>query len=141
MRRHDRTGTTRAERGLLHGYWMLSGYGLRASRALYWLAATMLVTIVLLMGFGLPEADPKQEATGIVPPSGGKVTFEIDKADPQNPQRTGSPANASKSPDRHTRIRGLPLLRPGPDHHWHLHRDGIAPDRARSSGPGCPGRP
>ncbi|WP_327237359.1 pentapeptide repeat-containing protein [Streptomyces sp. NBC_01317] len=32
MRRHDRTGTTRAERGLLHGYWLLSGYGLRASR-------------------------------------------------------------------------------------------------------------
>ncbi|WP_193384267.1 hypothetical protein [Streptomyces davaonensis] len=31
MRRHDRTGTTRAELRLLHGYWMLSGYGLRAS--------------------------------------------------------------------------------------------------------------
>ncbi|MGW2055916.1 hypothetical protein ACWCOZ_18715 [Streptomyces sp. NPDC001840] len=38
MRRHGRTGTARAERGLLHGYWMLSGYGLRASRALRWLA-------------------------------------------------------------------------------------------------------
>ncbi|MFF1394792.1 hypothetical protein ACFVZD_13375 [Streptomyces sp. NPDC058287] len=25
MRRRDRTGTTRAERGLLHGYWLLSG--------------------------------------------------------------------------------------------------------------------
>ncbi|MEV5899924.1 pentapeptide repeat-containing protein [Streptomyces sp. NPDC052127] len=85
MRRHDRTGTTRAERGLLHGYWMLSGYGLRASRAVGWLAAAMLVTTVLLMGFGLPKDDPKQEATGTVPPGGGKVTFEIDKADPQNP--------------------------------------------------------
>ncbi|MFE2711945.1 pentapeptide repeat-containing protein [Streptomyces mirabilis] len=85
MRRHDRTGTSRAEHGLLHGYWMLSGYGLRASRALGWLAATMLVTIVLLMGFGLPKDDPKQEATGTVPPGGGKATFEIDKADPQNP--------------------------------------------------------
>jgi hypothetical protein len=85
MRRHDRTGTPRAERGLLHGYWLLSGYGLRASRALGWLTASLLLTIVLLMGFGLPNEDPKQEATGIVPPSGGKVTFEIDKNDPQNP--------------------------------------------------------
>ncbi|MFF3350967.1 hypothetical protein [Streptomyces sp. NPDC002779] len=87
MRRHDRTGTTRAERGLLHGYWMLSGYGLRASRALGWLAAAMLVTIVLLMGFGLPRDSPKQEATGTVPLGGGKVTFEIDKANPKNPTR------------------------------------------------------
>ncbi|MEV5526334.1 pentapeptide repeat-containing protein [Streptomyces prunicolor] len=85
MRRHDRTQTTRAERGLLHGYWMLSGYGLRASRALGWLAAAMLVTIVLLMGFGLPQDDPKQEATGTVPPGGGRVTFEIGKDDPHNP--------------------------------------------------------
>ncbi|WP_241837694.1 pentapeptide repeat-containing protein [Streptomyces sp. CB02115] len=85
MRRHDRTGTPRAERGLLHGYWLLSGYGLRASRALGWLAAAMIVTVVLLMSFGLPPNSPKQEATGIVPPGGGTITFEIDKADPQNP--------------------------------------------------------
>ncbi|MFI6588348.1 pentapeptide repeat-containing protein [Embleya sp. NPDC050493] len=85
MRRHDTTGTTRTERGLLHGYWLLSGYGLRASRALGWLAAAMLVTIVLLMGFGLPKDSPKQEATGTVPPGGGTVTFEIDKAAPRNP--------------------------------------------------------
>ncbi|MGW1802946.1 pentapeptide repeat-containing protein [Streptomyces sp. NPDC001984] len=85
MRRHDRTGTTRAERGLLWGYWLLSGYGLRASRAMGWLAAAMLVTILLLMGFGLPQNSPKQEATGTVPPGGGKVTFEIDRDDPQNP--------------------------------------------------------
>ncbi|MGW9461161.1 pentapeptide repeat-containing protein [Streptomyces globisporus] len=86
MRRHDREGTTRTERGLLHGYWALSGYGLRASRALYWLAATMLATVVLLMGFGIARDSPKQEATGTVPAGGGKVTFEIGKADPQNPQ-------------------------------------------------------
>ncbi|WP_033329189.1 pentapeptide repeat-containing protein [Streptomyces yerevanensis] len=85
MRRHDRTGTSRAERGLLHGYWMLSGYGLRASRALGWLAVAMLITVMLLMGFGLPKDSPKQEATGTVPSGGGRVTFEIDKADPQNP--------------------------------------------------------
>ncbi|MFD3375094.1 MULTISPECIES: pentapeptide repeat-containing protein [unclassified Streptomyces] len=85
MRRHDRTGATRAERGLLHGYWLLSGYGLRASRALGWLGAAMLVTIVLLMGFGIPKGSPKQEVTGTVPPGGGKVAFEIEKEDPQNP--------------------------------------------------------
>jgi hypothetical protein len=64
---------------------MLSGYGLRASRALGWLAAAMLITIMLLMGFGLPQDSPKQEATGTVPPGGGTVTFEIEKDDPQNP--------------------------------------------------------
>ncbi|MCF3142198.1 pentapeptide repeat-containing protein [Streptomyces platensis] len=87
MRRHDRTSTTRAERGLLHGYWLLSGYGLRASRALGWLTAGMLLTIMLMMGFGLPQESPKQEATGTVPSGGGRVTFEIDKDDPQNPTR------------------------------------------------------
>ncbi len=85
MRRHDRTGTTHAERGLLHGYWLLSGYGLRASRALGWLAAAVLVTLLLLMGFGLPDHDPKQKVTGTVPSGGGRVTFEIDKDDPRNP--------------------------------------------------------
>ncbi|MER7693383.1 hypothetical protein [Streptomyces sp. NPDC097610] len=66
MRRRDRTGTTRAERGLMQGYWALSGYGLRASRALGCLAAAMLVTLCLLMGFRLPGDDPKQAATGMV---------------------------------------------------------------------------
>ncbi|MBP2056576.1 uncharacterized protein YjbI with pentapeptide repeats [Streptomyces griseochromogenes] len=85
MRRHDRTGTPPSERFLLWGYWLLSGYGLRALRALGWLAAAMLVTIVLLMGFGLPNDSPKQEVAGTVPPGGGKVTFEINTTDPQNP--------------------------------------------------------
>ncbi|MET9437568.1 pentapeptide repeat-containing protein [Streptomyces sp. NPDC006551] len=85
MRRHDRGGTAPGERRLLWGYWLLSGYGLRASRALGWLAAAMIVTIVLLMGFGLPKDSPRLQATGTVPRDGGKVTFKIDKADPQNP--------------------------------------------------------
>ncbi|MEU9662879.1 pentapeptide repeat-containing protein [Streptomyces chartreusis] len=84
MRRHadDIPGS---ERGLLTAYWALSGYGLRASRALAWLAAAMLLTIVLLMAFGLAQDTPKQTATGTVPAGGGTVTFEIDKDDPQNP--------------------------------------------------------
>jgi hypothetical protein len=84
MRRHA-DDIPRSERGLLTAYWALSGYGLRASRALAWLGATMLLTIVLLMAFGLAQDTPKQTATGTVPAGGGKVTFEIDKDDPQNP--------------------------------------------------------
>ncbi|KIF67088.1 hypothetical protein HY68_35725 [Streptomyces sp. AcH 505] len=85
MRRHDHTGSTGAERRLLLGYWLLSGYGLRALRAVLWLGAAMVVTIGLLMSFGLPRDDPKQEATGTVPAGGGRVTFEIGKDDPRNP--------------------------------------------------------
>ncbi|MGV9456347.1 pentapeptide repeat-containing protein [Streptomyces sp. NPDC003635] len=78
----------RSERGLLTAYWALSGYGLRASRALIWLGTAMVLTIVVLMAFGLAQDIPKQTATGTVPAGGGKVTFEIDKDDLQNP--TGS---------------------------------------------------
>ncbi|MFI6552064.1 pentapeptide repeat-containing protein [Streptomyces griseus] len=84
MRRHGRKWGE-AERWLLQAYWLLSGYGLRASRALGWLALAMMTTVLLMMGFGLPQDSPKQEATGTVPPGGGKVTFEIDKENPQNP--------------------------------------------------------
>ncbi|MFE9067767.1 hypothetical protein [Streptomyces violaceusniger] len=84
MRRHSRTWSE-ADRWLLQAYWLLSGYGLRASRALGWLAASMLLTVVLMTGFGLPQGSPKQEAAATVPPVGGKVTFEIDKDDPKNP--------------------------------------------------------
>ncbi|MFD6552610.1 pentapeptide repeat-containing protein [Streptomyces sp. NPDC058398] len=84
MRRHA-GDIPRSERSLLTAYWALSGYGLRASRALGWLGAAMLLTIFLLMAVGLPKDTPKQTATGIVPPAGGKVTFEIDKDDPRNP--------------------------------------------------------
>ncbi|MGW7055596.1 pentapeptide repeat-containing protein [Streptomyces sp. NPDC054888] len=87
MRRHA-DDIPRSERGLLTAYWALSGYGLRASRALAWLGSAMLLTIVLLMGFGLARDTPKQTATGTVPVGGGEVTFEIDKDDPKNP--TGS---------------------------------------------------
>ncbi|KND44194.1 pentapeptide repeat-containing protein [Streptomyces stelliscabiei] len=84
MRRHA-DDIPRGERGLLTVYWVLSGYGLRASRALAWLGAAMCLTVVLLMAFGLAKDTPKHTATGTVPADGGKVTFEIDKDDPQNP--------------------------------------------------------
>ncbi|MEU6885597.1 pentapeptide repeat-containing protein [Streptomyces viridosporus] len=84
MRRHA-DNIPRSEGALLTAYWALSGYGLRASRALAWLGFAMLLTIVLLMAFGLAEDTPSQTATGTVPAGGGKVTFQIDKDDPQNP--------------------------------------------------------
>ncbi|MET9122138.1 pentapeptide repeat-containing protein [Streptomyces sp. NPDC004528] len=84
MRRHA-GDIPRSERGLLTAYWALSGYGLRASRALAWLGSAMLLTILLLVAFGLAQDTPKQTATGTVPARGGKVTFEIDVDDPQNP--------------------------------------------------------
>ncbi|WP_328448231.1 pentapeptide repeat-containing protein [Streptomyces sp. NBC_00386] len=71
MRRHDRVGTPRAERALLWAYWLLSGYGLRALRAVSWLVATMVLTVVLLMMFGLPAAPgPTQHSTLTVKPIG-----------------------------------------------------------------------
>ncbi|MFI6945909.1 pentapeptide repeat-containing protein [Streptomyces sp. NPDC050422] len=83
MRRHDRTDTPAGERFLLWGYWLLSGYGLRASRALGWLLAAVSATIVLMMGLGLPDSSPQQIATGTVPAGGGHVTLAVDKEDPQ----------------------------------------------------------
>ncbi|MFD8652329.1 pentapeptide repeat-containing protein [Streptomyces mirabilis] len=85
MRRHSRDSTPPGERGLLHAYWFLSGYGLRASRAAGWLIVAMVTTVLLLMGLGLPQNSPRQEASGTVPASGGRVSFTIDKEDPQNP--------------------------------------------------------
>ncbi|MFJ5212798.1 hypothetical protein [Streptomyces nigra] len=84
MRRHA-DDIPRSEKWLLNAYWALSGYGLRASRALAWLGSAMLLTIILMMAFGIAQDDPKQTATGTVPAGGGKVTFEIEKDDPQNP--------------------------------------------------------
>ncbi|MCG0289040.1 pentapeptide repeat-containing protein [Streptomyces sp. PSAA01] len=84
MRRHA-DDIPRSERGLLTAYWALSGYGLRASRALAWLGAAMCLTVVLLMAVGLAKDTPKQTVTGTVPGGGGKATFEIDKDDPKNP--------------------------------------------------------
>ncbi|MDX3643481.1 pentapeptide repeat-containing protein [Streptomyces sp. MB09-02B] len=83
MRRHDRIGTPPGERGLLWGYWLLSGYGLRASRALGWLLAAVVATMLLMMGLGVPDSSPRQVATGTVPAGGGRVTLAVDKQDPQ----------------------------------------------------------
>ncbi|MEV6109832.1 pentapeptide repeat-containing protein [Streptomyces sp. NPDC051940] len=68
MRRHDRKDTPLGERALLWLYWAVSGYGLRATRALAWLGAAMTATILLLLGFGLPDtpAEPYPADAGVI---------------------------------------------------------------------------
>lgn len=73
---------TRAERGLLTAYWALSGYGLRASRALIWLGVAMTTTILALMMWGLPTNDPKPRTTGALPAAGQAMTLTTDTPDP-----------------------------------------------------------
>ncbi|WP_345548969.1 pentapeptide repeat-containing protein [Streptomyces lannensis] len=80
MRRHDRTGTPTSERRLLWGYWLLSGYGLRASRAFTWLLAAMSMTVLLLMGTGLPTHDPVPATTGTL--HGSKISVRTSTPDP-----------------------------------------------------------
>ncbi|MEU0835385.1 pentapeptide repeat-containing protein [Streptomyces sp. NPDC005969] len=83
MRRHDRE-TPRGERFLITVYWALSGYGLRASRALSWLLAAMTVTMLAMMLWGLPHDDPKSESTGTL--TGRSITMTTETPDPVNPK-------------------------------------------------------
>ncbi len=80
MRRHDRVGTAKGERRLLWGYWLLSGYGLRASRAFAWLLAAMSLTVLLLMGLGLPTHDPDPVTAGTL--HGDKIGLSTSTPDP-----------------------------------------------------------
>ncbi|MER5200827.1 pentapeptide repeat-containing protein [Streptomyces sp. NPDC002755] len=80
MRRHDLTGTPKSERRLLWGYWLLSGYGLRASRAFAWLLAAMSLTVLCLMAAGLPTHDPDPATTGTL--SGSRISLDTSTPDP-----------------------------------------------------------
>ncbi|MFE7328017.1 hypothetical protein ACFU8W_24080 [Streptomyces sp. NPDC057565] len=84
MRRHD---TTRpfGERVLLIAYWALSGYGLRATRALAWLVAAVAATITVMMLWGLPANDPKPQTTGQQVRTGQNLKLITDTPDPRNP--------------------------------------------------------
>ncbi|MFE7113584.1 hypothetical protein ACFU98_46410 [Streptomyces sp. NPDC057575] len=82
MRRADEE-TPRAERWLLAAYWALSGYGLRATRALSWLIAAMAITIGVMMLWGLPTHDPEPVSTGTL--TGRHLTFTTETPDPVNP--------------------------------------------------------
>ncbi|MFI0192019.1 pentapeptide repeat-containing protein, partial [Streptomyces sp. NPDC017082] len=80
MRRYDATGTTKGERRLLWAYWLLSGYGQRASRAFTWLLAAMTLTVLLLMGVGLPTHDPDLATSGTL--NGSRISLNTSTQDP-----------------------------------------------------------
>ncbi|MFF2776451.1 pentapeptide repeat-containing protein [Streptomyces sp. NPDC058052] len=82
MRRHA-DDIPRSERILLIAYWALSGYGLRASRAMGWLLLSMTITVLVLMLWGLPKSDPKPLSTGTV--EGQRIAMTTDRPDPVNP--------------------------------------------------------
>ncbi|MFC6063536.1 pentapeptide repeat-containing protein [Streptomyces ochraceiscleroticus] len=67
MRRYSHR-PRKAERWLLQAYWLLSGYGLRASRALVGLGLAMAATIVLMVASGLPDtpARPYPASAGVL---------------------------------------------------------------------------
>jgi hypothetical protein len=52
MRRRDRT-KTRWERALIWAYWLVSGYGLRGFRSLFWLLCSFLAGSALMQEIGL----------------------------------------------------------------------------------------
>ncbi|GAB3644774.1 pentapeptide repeat-containing protein [Streptomyces sparsus] len=84
MRRHDSTRPW-GERMLLSLYWAMSGYGLRATRALVWLGAAMAVTIAVMMLWGLPANDPKPTTTGRQVATGQEIVLTTDTLAPVNP--------------------------------------------------------
>jgi hypothetical protein len=81
MRRLD-TKRPWGERVLLTAYWAISGYGLRASRALAWLASAMIATIAVMVLWGLPADDPKPQITGRQVTAGQQITLTADTSDP-----------------------------------------------------------
>ncbi|GHA70635.1 hypothetical protein GCM10010372_82250 [Streptomyces tauricus] len=84
MRRYD-TSRPWGERVLLSLYWALSGYGLRATRALAWLGVAMAATIAVMMLWGLPANDPKPTTTGRQVTAGQNIALTTDTPDPVNP--------------------------------------------------------
>ena len=85
MRRHD-LKRPRAERALLALYWAVSGYGLRASRALAWLLGAMAATVLVMMLWGLPKEAPKTDAGGrSTGQSVSQASGTTDPVDPDGP--------------------------------------------------------
>lgn len=64
-------------------YWALSGYGLRATRALTWLGAAMAATVAVMVLWGLPADDPNPTITGRQ--TGQAISLTTETPDPVNP--------------------------------------------------------
>ncbi|MGW2491420.1 pentapeptide repeat-containing protein [Streptomyces sp. NPDC001606] len=82
MRRHDGDRPP-SERALLTLYWALSGYGLRASRALVWLLGAMAATVLIMVLWGIPKDGPQAVTTGHL--AGQHISLTTDDATPVNP--------------------------------------------------------
>lgn len=82
MRRKD-ARRARSERLLLGAYWLISGYGLRAARALFWLSASMATTLLILGLWGLPDHAPVAVSRGII--SGHQFESTTKMPAPTNP--------------------------------------------------------
>ncbi|MFA7768272.1 pentapeptide repeat-containing protein [Streptomyces sp. NPDC048723] len=80
MRRHDRARIPVGERGLLWAYWLVSGYGLRASRALACLGVAMAVSVLALVLWGLPANAPKSRSVGSF--TGSTIALTTESPDP-----------------------------------------------------------
>jgi hypothetical protein len=94
-RRHA-PSSGRLERAVLTVYWMISGYGQRASRALGGLVVLIGLLFVLLTQFGLPSGTTLQLMTGTVPAAVAgqphQITLEVKPAPMTQPppdQRAG----------------------------------------------------
>jgi uncharacterized protein YjbI with pentapeptide repeats len=85
MRRND-DSRPRAERWLLLAYWALSGYGLRALRALGWLLTSMVATLLVMIVWGLPAEDAKATYSGSL--RGDEIRIEAIDPAPRNPDGT-----------------------------------------------------
>jgi hypothetical protein len=81
MRRQADT-TPRGERAILRVYWALSGYGLRASRALVALAGVIVLATLLLIGYGLPNGRHPQFTGTIAGSTAGPGTLTATLAEP-----------------------------------------------------------
>jgi uncharacterized protein YjbI with pentapeptide repeats len=79
MRRHD-PGTPGAERLVLWLYWLLSGYGLRAWRALTALAVVVVLAGIVLAFWGFPSGAPGFRP--ITVNRGGALVYEQQAAEP-----------------------------------------------------------
>ncbi|WP_405775711.1 pentapeptide repeat-containing protein [Streptomyces sp. NBC_00859] len=82
MRRHD-PDRPRSERALLTAYWALSGYGLRASRALSWLLLAVITTVLAMMLWGVPLHSTQPSSDGAV--TARRIHLVSDAPDPANP--------------------------------------------------------
>jgi uncharacterized protein YjbI with pentapeptide repeats len=96
MRRHA-DGTPFIERLILRAYWLLAGYGLRASRALGWLLAVLVLATMMLAWTGLAPPRPTAPMVGTISGLPPHQTVRLEQAVPEArqpsfPDRLGTAA-------------------------------------------------